>query len=360
MAKIDFSKLARQPKYAIPLLVLPFGLIALMILQLKSDDEPVAQPASEVIVDLPNAVDEEELSKTQLMEQKLQEERANERHRADSVNAVLLARRNDSIMRMNQASQARQKETAQRLNNYSTGASSSYSNASSRKSGKEEEMTEFERFKKEMELLDQLSNPETVDQQLGKRTDTTAKREPELVTKVTNEDSGYFQTVRDKLPSSHIMAMVDDVVKGGEGMRVRIRLLDKVAVGGHTLEPGTYLYAFISGFSTKRVMLSVPNILVEDEIIPVDLQVYDLDANQGLYVPNSNFAEFVNDAGANVISQANVSVNQSGASQLTQMGYQALQSFLNSGKQSVSQQLKKNKAKIKYNTQVILVNGRNG
>ena len=84
MGRIDFSKLARQPKYAIPLLVLPFGLIALMVFQLGSSDEPAAAPASEVIVDLPNAVDEEELSKAQLMEQKLKEERAYERQRADS------------------------------------------------------------------------------------------------------------------------------------------------------------------------------------------------------------------------------------------------------------------------------------
>lgn len=365
MGKIDFSKLARQPKYAIPLLVLPFGLIALMYVQLTSDDEPQVQAASEVIVDLPNAVDEEELSKAQLMEQKLQEERANDKHRADSIKAVLMARRQDSIMRIAQRSQERQKETAARLNSssYSSAGStrSSYrsSSSSSKKNG-EDELSEFERFKKEMELLDQLSNPETVDKQLGKATTTTNERAPEVVTKVTNEDSGYFQTVRDKRPSSHIMAMVDDVVKGGEGMRVRIRLLDKVQVSGHTLEAGTYLYAFISGFSTKRVMLTVPNIMVEDEIIPVDLEVYDLDANRGLYVPNSNFAEYLADAGARGIQSTDVSINNNGLSQLASMGYETLESFLNSGKQALSKELKRNRAKIKYNTQVILVNGNKG
>ena len=367
MAKIDFSKLARQPKYAIPLLVLPFGLIGLMFHELTSEDEPQAQAASEVIVDLPNAVDEEELSKAQLMEEKLKEERNNERLRADSIKAALIAKRQDSIMRASQRSQAKQKETVTRLGGSSYGGyhggnhTASYAGTKTANNDKGDGLSEFDRFKKEMELLDELANPQTVDQQLGRDTKTTNKREPKMVTKVTNEDSGYFQTVRDKQPSSHIMAMVDDVVKGGEGMRVRIRLLDKVKVEDYTLEAGTYLYAFISGFTTKRVMLTVPNIMVDEKIIPVDLQVYDLDANQGLYVPNSNFTEFLSEAGSRGIQQTDVSVNNSNdLSRMASLGYEALESFLNSGKQALSKELKRNKAKIKYNTQVILVNGNNG
>lgn len=364
MGRIDFSKLARQPKYAIPLLVLPFGLIALMVFQLGSSDEPAAAPASEVIVDLPNAVDEEELSKAQLMEQKLKEERAYERQRADSLQAVMVARRNDSIMKVAARSQAKQKEVSDRLkkynNPYSGTATASGTSSRAVKSDPAPDESEFERFKREMELLDKLANPETVDAQLGKKTEDTGERHTEVVTKVTNEDSGYFQTVRDKKPSSHIMAMVDEVVKGGEGMRVRIRLMDKVAVSGHTLEPGTYLYAFISGFSTKRVMLRIPNIPVEDEIIPVNLQVYDLDANEGLYVPNSDFTEFLAEAGARGVQRTDVSMNDNGVSRMAQLGYDALESFLNSGKMAMAKELKKNKAKIKYNTQVILVNGNNG
>ena len=45
---------------------------------------------------------------------------------------------------------------------------------------------------------------------------------------------------------------------------------------------------------------------------------------------------------------------------MASLGYEALESFLNSGKQALSKELKRNKAKIKYNTQVILVNGNNG
>ena len=101
--------------------------------------------------------------------------------------------------------------------------------------------------------------------------------------------------------------------------------------------------------------------MVDEKIIPVDLQVYDLDANQGLYVPNSNFTEFLSEAGSRGIQQTDVSVNNSNdLSRMASLGYEALESFLNSGKQALSKELKRNKAKIKYNTQVILVNGNNG
>ena len=83
MGKINFSKLARQPKYALPILILPFVIGFICIFAFDNDDKKV-ESAAEVVVDLPDAVDETEMSKSALMEQRIREEDADRRAYNDS------------------------------------------------------------------------------------------------------------------------------------------------------------------------------------------------------------------------------------------------------------------------------------
>ena len=358
MGKIDFQKLARQPKYVIPLLVLPFLLLFLVFFGWGSDEKnPVETPKKEnVVIKVPQPKTKER-SKAELVAEQVKQDRLANKLKADSLRAVEIAREKEAKAKATNAKRQRDQQIANEINYKSQ---SQRSNRQVHGSAAPDEGVDLDlkRFKEEMEMFDQLSNRKTVKEQLdaGPKMDVS---EPPLqyVSKVGYEDNEHFTTVRDKKPASHIMAIVDEVVKGTSGSRVRIRLLDKVEVAGHVLEPGFYMYAFISGFSEKRVMLTIPNILVEDEIIPVGLQVYDLDANQGLYVPQSNFSRFMTDAGGQMVSRTSVSLDQSsGLSRMAEMGYQSIESLINSTKQAVIRQMRQNKARIKYNTQVILVN----
>lgn len=89
MGRIDFSKLARQPKYALPIIVLPFVLLlGGVLVGTAEEDEKVEPSAAEVVVDLPDAVEQNELSKSELMEQRIREEEADRRAYNDSIAAV--------------------------------------------------------------------------------------------------------------------------------------------------------------------------------------------------------------------------------------------------------------------------------
>ena len=137
----------------------------------------------------------------------------------------------------------RQRESVRRVNDRSNRSSSQSSRSTSRSNNKpqEEELSEFEKFKAEMEMLDRLANPEKAVEEKPKITNPNKSKDPEpkTVTKASVEESEYFNTLRDKRQPSHIHAMVDEVVKGKQGSRVRIRSSDDIEVDGYKLTKGT-------------------------------------------------------------------------------------------------------------------------
>ena len=62
------------------------------------------------------------------------------------------------------------------------------------------------------------------------------------------------------------------------------------------------------------------------------------------------------ESGQQFSSSMRVSVDQNEDSRLAELGYNMLDQLMNVGTNTVGKNLSKNKARIKYNTQVILVN----
>lgn len=67
---------------------------------------------------------------------------------------------------------------------------------------------------------------------------------------------------------------------------VRLRLLETAQTPNRTIPQGTILTA-IGKFQGGRLQLKVTSIELDGNIIPVDITIYDLDGQQGLYVPYS-------------------------------------------------------------------------
>lgn len=67
---------------------------------------------------------------------------------------------------------------------------------------------------------------------------------------------------------------------------VRLRLLEPAQTPNRNIPQGTLLTA-IAKFQGGRLQLKVTSIELEGNIIPVDITIYDLDGQQGLYVPHS-------------------------------------------------------------------------
>lgn len=87
-------------------------------------------------------------------------------------------------------------------------------------------------------------------------------------------------------PKNNIKACVHDAqtVVGETG--VRLRLLEPAKTPSRTIPKGTILTANAK-FQGGRLQLKVTSIELEGNIIPVDITIYDLDGQQGLYVPYS-------------------------------------------------------------------------
>ena len=177
------------------------------------------------------------------------------------------------------------------------------------------------------------------------------------VVKKVRVNSDYFNTICDNEPESGLIkAIIDENIKAVDGSRVRLRLLDDVEVSGITLRKGTYLYATMNGFGNQRVKGTVKSVLVDDDIVKINLSIYDTDGMEGLYVPGSQFRDTAKDIASGAFSTSgDLGLTQSSNS-FTQMGIQAINNAFNKTSNAISKAIKKNRANLKYGTFVYLIN----
>ena len=127
--------------------------------------------------------------------------------------------------------------------------------------------------------------------------------EAQEVVKKVKVTSDYFNTLRENDPEPNLIkAIVDEDVKAVDGSRVRLRLLDDIEINEVIVPKGTYIYAIMNGFGSQRVKGNVKSILVNDELIKVNLSLYDTDGLEGLYVPGSSFRETTKDVASGAMS----------------------------------------------------------
>lgn len=179
------------------------------------------------------------------------------------------------------------------------------------------------------------------------------------VVKLVKKPSDYFHTLADNEPEPKLIkAIIDEDIKAVDGSRVRLRLLDDVEINELIVPKGAYLYAIMNGFGSQRVKGNVKSLMVADELVKVNLTLYDTDGLEGLYVPGSAFRETSKDVASSTLG-GNVSMNNgTGGNSFTQWGMQAVQNAYQRTSNALSKSVKKNKAKLKYGTFVYLVNGK--
>lgn len=179
------------------------------------------------------------------------------------------------------------------------------------------------------------------------------------VVKLMNKSSDYFYTIAENEPEPHLIkAIIDENITAVDGSRVRLRLLDDVMISDCMVKKGACLYATMSGFGAQRVKGNVQSILVEDELVKVNLAVYDTDGLEGLYVPSSKFRETARDVASGAIGGSMNMNTTGGGNMLQQWGMQALNNAYQKTTNALSSSVKKNRAKLKYGSFVYLVNGR--
>ena len=108
-------------------------------------------------------------------------------------------------------------------------------------------------------------------------------------------------------PKNSIKACVHDAqtVVGETG--VRLRLLEPAQTPQRTIPKGTIVTANAK-FQNGRLQLKIISIELEGNIIPVDITIYDLDGQQGLYVPYSSEMNALTEMAGNMSQTGGTSV----------------------------------------------------
>ena len=214
-------------------------------------------------------------------------------------------------------------------------------------------------FREQMSLIDSMGKANDPDFQAEKarqlamaRAEKEMKNHKKLNVSRSSAAASVFNTISADSDEGFIRAIVDQNITGYAGSRLRIRLLDDMTAGKFLIKKGTYLYAQITGFSGQRVGLSVSSIFQDNHILPVRLDVYDNDGLPGLYVPASAFREFSRGLGSGASQGMTI---QQQAENNNQLVMSMVQKMFQSTTTAVSKLIRSNKAKIKYNTQVYLI-----
>ncbi|MBS1500762.1 MAG: conjugative transposon protein TraM [Bacteroidetes bacterium] len=163
-----------------------------------------------------------------------------------------------------------------------------------------------------------------------------------------------FNTVMPQKLDDFIKVVIDENITGYAGSRIRLRLLDDINVGRYLVPKDTYLYSLITGFSGQRVVLTVKSILFNGKLLPVKLEVYDLDGLEGLYVPESAFRDFTKDLGNNTVQGVTLQNDRTGT-MAQQLAMSTVSKFFESTSTAIAGIIRKDKAKIKYNSYLYLI-----
>jgi conjugative transposon TraM protein len=161
-------------------------------------------------------------------------------------------------------------------------------------------------------------------------------------------NSGFNAFYKEK-ENSFIKAVIDENNKGFLGSRIRFRLLEDIFVGNKKIIKGSILYGQISEFSMQRVNLNIVSVFTKGEIYPVNLSIYDIDGMKGLYVPQSVFRDMMREMGSNSVQGTQMDMGGKGF--FSSIGT----SLFTSTSKSIANLIKANKAKLKYNSYVFLI-----
>ena len=243
-------------------------------------------------------------------------------------------------------------------NSQSTNEANSYNNVPNN----DNQQKEKDEFAEQLALLQKIANGEPIEPEEKEKpakihqtaTSTSPpKNEADVVHKATKINTSNFNTIQKNKADGDkfIKAMLDESIKAEAGSRLRIRLLDDIEIDGNIITKGSYLYAIVNGFTAQRIQANITSVFVKNELLNVSLSIYDNDGIEGFYVPASAFRDFQKDVGSQALQQ-NINMNSTtGEQNLESMAFQTLQSVYQSTTQTVSNNIRKNKAKLKYNTE---------
>ena len=381
----------KQKKYVLPLLALPFLLLFVYVgAQFTKKDKPKDQPkelslslgeTQDSIMTKNDAYDaffKKDDNRTMLEGLDKEEDSLYnyddqlslaQKRKIDSLKAVS-SRQNQyrekgnpsSYYQPNQQNEdsdyKRSSEIIRMLNDKSYGKQENgYDSESPKAPSKNEPQDPVKYLKQQMLVMDSLEKARAPEYQsklaAEQRLKTSKEKMDEFLNSTFNvSKSGInndFNAFYKEKENSFIKAVIDENNKGFLGSRIRFRLLEDIFVSNRKISKGSILYGQISGFSMQRVNLTIVSVFTKGEIFPVNLSIYDVDGMKGLYVPQSVFRDMIREMGSNSVQGTQMDMGGQGF--FTSLGSK----LFTSTSKSIANLIKTNKAKLKYNSYVFLI-----
>lgn len=229
---------------------------------------------------------------------------------------------------------------------------------------------EYDKIQKQLRSVDSMRNAtrqqgtlqttQVQDQQWAEYDNTTNGNSKEnqngktsLVHKKNTQSA--FNTLSSNNDGEGIDAMLDETVTVQGSSRIRIRLLEDVSIENVILNKGDYLYGIVSGITGQRVNISIKSIMVKGKIYNVDLVVYDNDGMEGFFIPDNYFRQITKEIGASAVSQTNFTF-ENATETWESLLYKTLNNIIRRFGTTLSNTIRQQKATLKYNTQIYLYN----
>jgi conjugative transposon TraM protein len=136
-----------------------------------------------------------------------------------------------------------------------------------------------------------------------------------------------------------------------DGNRVKLRLLEDTWLDGKKIARNSFIYG-ICKISNERLHISITRFPVEEDFVPVDLTIHDLDGLPGLYVPGNAARKVSQEVGSSTNTSSLFGFTND---PLTYAGVRAADRTA----QTLLKRVRLKKVTVKKNTLVYLVNNNN-
>lgn len=144
-----------------------------------------------------------------------------------------------------------------------------------------------------------------------------------------------------------IPAIIDGKQKVADGASVKLKLTDTATIKNQLLPKGQEIYGSCQ-ITNQRLLLTIQNIRLEKQIIPVNLTVFSLDGMPGIPAPEAELSGAAGGGADNAIqSMQFLSMDQS-------LGAQAAVGGVNAAKGLFSKKIRKIKVKLKDEYPILL------
>jgi conjugative transposon TraM protein len=165
----------------------------------------------------------------------------------------------------------------------------------------------------------------------------------------TTEQQGFYGLSDDNENnnSNAIEAVVDETQTLLSGAVIKLRLLQNVYVHGSLIGKDQLIYG-IASLNNERLKISITSIRSGDNILPVSLDVYDMDGLAGIYIPGSINRDVSK-------ASADEAVSSLGLTSLDpSLGAQAASAGIQAAKTLISKKIKLIRVSVKAGYKVLL------